>query len=272
MSGFTSGDVVTYAYENGYLDPNINQDPIPSNRDEILNTMITSVIINIEPLGEKYLKYIRGLLRGISKILLPSKFSIAGLSHASIYIPIQDNQDEGVWIEYGAYDNNRSGDFKGQVHYLNGQSGLRFAKMTKKEYDDRALNAGVNFAYINCHVRHQMTIGKLLQIVSENNKWTKGKYVAILQNCQRFVDYSITVLGAYRTGFSFYSEDKATIPFGILETLNKNSLDSESDNLQLLKQIPIFGAAIDKIVEIIIKIEQTFMKKDEELDNLDTDL
>lgn len=240
---FTSSDLYDSAYASGLfgLTPNRAVNPIPSSREEILNTMITSVNINIEPLGPNFFKKCRNFFGGIT-VALPAVISPAGLSHASIYVPISEN--EGVWIEYGAYDDKRSGEFKGQVHYFQGNSGLRFAKMTAQEYQTRSSSAGEMQETVECYVRNQMTIRNLLQAVSLND-WSKHKYSLVAQNCQRFVVYALQVLGAYRKTFCIRGVAKVTIPFGILDCLEKNELNSTNENIRIFEKIPFFGTFFD---------------------------
>lgn len=238
---FTSADIYDGAYQVGILTPNRSRNAIASNREEILNTLIRSVNINIEPLGPELFQKCRNFFGGVT-VALPAAISPAGLSHASIYVPISET--EGVWIEYGAYDDKRSGEFEGQVHYFQGENGLRFAKMTTQEYQRRSSSGGIMQETVECYVRNQMAIRNLLQTISSND-WSKHKYSLIAQNCQRFVIYAIQVLGAYRKTFCLRGTSKVTIPFGILDCLEKNELDSETENFRMVEKIPFFGIFAD---------------------------
>ena len=224
---------------------------IHSNRDEILNTVITNFFVNIEPMGPKVFQVGRCIFN-ITTQVLPAKISPAGASHASLYVPMSDK--EGVWIEYGAYDDKRSGDFKGQVHYFQGTNGLRFAKMTRKEYFEKMDKAGILSKMIECRARHQMTIKHLFESISSNN-WSKHKYSLGTHNCQRFVVYSLQILGAYRTKIGIHCQDKVTIPFGILECLEKNELDSNLENIRIIEKIPCIGPLVDFGMQIAALID-----------------
>lgn len=223
------------------MTPNRARNPVQSNREEILNTMIHSININIEPLGKKSFQTFRAFFAGFT-MMLPAAISPAGLSHASLYVPI--SEDDGVWLEYGAYDDKRSGEFRGQVHYLQGDNGLRFVKMSSQEYYERHSNGGIMYEVVKCKIRNKMTIGSLLQKISEND-WSKYEYSLIAQNCQRFVQYAVQILGASREEFHARAEEKVSIPFGILDCLQKNELNSSDDNFRMVEKIPFFGLAAD---------------------------
>ena len=252
----SSAAIYDTAYELGIfgLTPNRAVNPIPSNKEELLNIMIAEVNINIEPLGPQIFHKCRNLLAGVTAAL-PAAVSPAKLSHASIYIPITEN--EGVWIEYGAYDDKRSGEFKGQVHYYQGENGLRFAKMTTEEYKHRISTGKEMQVMIECYVRNQMTIGELLQKISLND-WSKDKYSLIAQNCQRFAIYTLQLLGAYRKAFVLHGFAKVTVPVGILDCLEKNELNSDVDNFRNVEKIPFLGTFAD--VGYLLR-EKYYMRK-----------
>ena len=243
MKSITSADIIDSAYKarSSGMKPNRALHPIPSSRKEILNTMITSININIEPLGPDAFQKIRTYTAGLTMIL-PAMVSPANFSHASIYVPTSDKM--GIWIEYGAYDDKRSGEFRGQVHYLQGDNGLRFVKMSKRDYRKRYMAGGQMCAFITCKIRNKMTIGKLLHKISEND-WSKYGYCLVAQNCQRFVQYAIQILGASRDEFHTRSEEKVFIPFGILDCLQKNDLNSTNDNIRMIEKIPLVGCWFD---------------------------
>lgn len=243
MKSFTSADIYDSAYNirSIGLKPNRAHNAIPSNRDEILNTMIHSININIEPLGKKSFQKFRLIFAGFT-MMLPAAVSPAGLSHASLFVPT--SEEEGIWIEYGAYDDKRSGEFKGQVHYHQGDNGLRFVKMSSQEYYERYTNGGIMYEVVKCKIRNEMTIRDLLQRISENS-WSKYEYSLVAQNCQRFVQYAVQILGASREEFHARAEEKVSIPFGILDCLQKNELNSSDDNFRMLEKIPFFGYFAD---------------------------
>ena len=164
----TSANIYDFAYQKRLfgLRPNVATNPIPSNRDEILRININSIYINIDPLGNKIVQKCRTALSAVT-FILPAAVSPAIFSHASIYVPVSEN--EGVWIEYGAYDDKRSGEFQGQVHYFQGRNGLRFAKMSIEEFNRRKSSGGTLYETIKCKVRNQMTIGNLFQAISMND-------------------------------------------------------------------------------------------------------
>lgn len=240
-----SANIYDFAYQKRLfgLRPNVATNPIPSNRDEILRININSIYINIDPLGNKIVQKCRTALSAVT-FILPAAVSPAIFSHASIYVPVSEN--EGVWIEYGAYDDKRSGEFQGQVHYFQGRNGLRFAKMSIEEFNRRKSSGGTLYETIKCKVRNQMTIGNLFQAISMND-WSKYKYSLITQNCQRFVIYSIHILGAYREEFSPRGPNKITIPVGILNSLERNELISDRDTFRQLEKIPLIGPVADMI-------------------------
>lgn len=189
--------------------------PIPSNRDEILKIKIKEMYMVLEAI------VFRGAGRAAAKavsLLLPSVLSPAGATHASLYIPTSSTQ--GIILEYGAYDYKREGEFMGQVHYFQGDGGLRFAKVSSDELTARLNKSKFNTA-IECSIRNEMTIGELLSHFAYEN-WSRETYQLAGQNCQRFVLRSIEILEAERKSRDPHIISKTEIPFAILKTLETN--------------------------------------------------
>ena len=102
--------------------------PRKIDRQKLLYTLILNAVIVIKPFGGKTHDNLRTAAAGVT-MFLPAATTLAGLSHASLWVPFSENQQEGILLEYGRYDEQREGDYKDQVHYLEGSSGLRFLKM-----------------------------------------------------------------------------------------------------------------------------------------------
>lgn len=149
--------------------------------------------------------------------------------HAGLFIyGNDDNPKDGVFLEYGAYDEKREGDYESQVHYFRSDNGLRFTKLN--------INNIPGYKY-ECDVQNKMTIKELITCL-EFRHFTKQKYNLVDQNCQYFVRKSIKILGSRR----IHEHDrirrfsKAEIPNRILDALEENE---GSDNFG--EQIPIVG-------------------------------
>ena len=197
--------------------------------------MIYRANIFLEPLANK-MDIPRLLYSMAIGTHLPMHVSPAGLTHAGLYIPI--NSWEGILLEYGAYDDRRSGDYKNQIHYLEGRDGLRFLRISLKDLQQK--KSSVFYKIMECKVKHPMTIGNLLNSI-RYQRWNQDSYNPVGKNCQRFVRETIKVLGLYRPGLRNHTYDKMDIPFGILNALEKNENDIGNVIWRGFNKIPIIG-------------------------------
>ena len=93
-----------------------------------------------------------------------------------------------------------------------------------------------NFIY--CCVDKEITIERFPNKVQYFYSWKCTDYNLIIQNCHKFVEHAVKVLGAYREqGHRCHTFDKTCIPHHILEKLE----DNEDDIQSTLGKIPILG-------------------------------
>lgn len=179
---------------------------------------------------------------------MPARTSICNLNHVSIIVETYD--DALVLIEYGAYDFYREGDYRGKVHYYEGNDGLRFIQMTSTDIENVLEN---EFNYlVKCNVSHHMKIKDLLHSTKwqgSYHDWDKDNYNLVAQNCQLFVRKAIQVLGATRESELQKNRVfmKCVIPFRVLNALEDNEDDSE----RIVEKIPVVGQIYGLIKTIV---------------------
>ena len=213
MGSIESGPIVDKLQCAGSIETSYANNPTQTNKEALLNTMINKVSVIIQPLRAKSENEKEA--RAIISTFLPSMFSLSVFSHAGLFIyGNDDNPKDGVFLEYGAYDEKREGDYESQVHYFRSDNGLRFTKLN--------INNIPGYKY-ECDVQNRMTIKELCTCL-EFRHFTKQKYNLVDQNCQYFVRKSIKILGSRRIHehdrIRRYS--KAEIPNRILDPLEEN--------------------------------------------------
>ena len=229
MGSVESEPIINSGYESGVLHTNYADHPRPTDRERILQTQIRSINLFFEPLNV----LADSVIVATPALYLPTAVSPANLVHAGIYVPI--NYERGVIIEYGAYDYRREGDYEYQVHYFEGNSGLRFIEVNYQTL----LNKLSRFTYVKnypCHVQNVMTIQELYDMVKFKN-WKRSKYNLLGQNCQEFVKWAVRILGATRVSNVSHTMSKFDFPAKILEALEEN----EGNPKIIYEKIPYFG-------------------------------
>lgn len=227
MGSVESGPIVDKLQASGIAATTYPENPTPTNRDELLNTMINEVSVVIQPLGAKSEN--SQFARVMVSSFFPSNISLAVFSHAGLFVYGNGrNPNDGVFVEYGAYDYKREGDYNSQVHYFRKDNGLRFTLLNIDDIE------GYKF---KCDVQNKMTINDLCTCL-EYHHFSKQKYNLVDQNCQYFVRKSIQILGSRRLLKSdrIRTYNKGIIPHQILEVFEKNEDD---ENIE--ERIPIIG-------------------------------
>lgn len=177
--------------------------------------MINEVSVVIQPLGAKSEN------SQFARIMVSSFFPSIANGNGR-------NPNDCVFVEYGAYDYKREGDYDSQVHYFRKDNGLRFKLLS---IDD------IEWYKFKCDVQNKMTINILCTFL-EYHHFSKQKYNLVDQNCQYFVSKSIQILGSRRLSKSdrIRKYNKGIILHQILEVLEKNEGD---ENIK--ERIPIIG-------------------------------
>lgn len=220
-----TGSSYSLLFKLGILPPNYAKSPVYSSKEEILNSKIYKIYVFVSA-PEKFPKLRH--FASCAQWLLPARTSFCNLNHVSIIA--ETYEDTHVLIEYGAYDLYREGDYRGKVHYYEGNDGLRFVQMTPTDIE-HVLENEFNHL-VKCSVSNQMKIEDLLQSTKwqgSYHEWDKDNYNLVAQNCQLFVRKAIQVLGATRESESQKNRVamKCFIPYRVLNALEDNEGDPE---------------------------------------------
>ena len=240
MGSVQSGSVVDSAYNIGIKKPRYAKLPIHSEKEELLNRRIDSAIILISQFVPEGAQIAMKPMKLFSWIF-PAKICPSNLTHAAMILMNDDNPDVGILIEYGAYDRRREGDYRTEVHYYQGNGGLRFTEMTIQQFEDLFTDEDV---LIPCYIENRMTLSTLIKRTQHSRKghyhdWSKYEYNIVGQNCQLFVRKAIQVLGATRCRDiqKVRTVSKMIIPERIIGALEENEDNFEN----IIERIPIFG-------------------------------
>lgn len=230
-----SGSAVDIFYNLGILTPNLGCPMYFSNKWDLLDSNVENMFIVIIPLHDivhKARKYTR-----FYDFIAPQSVSTSNLTHASIIV--LNDLNNYVLIEYGAYDQNREGDYESNVHYYEGKNGLRFVQLMKTDFE-KILKAEQVYT-VECSVKNKIQIVELLEgtknIGFDSHNWTKTNYNLLGQNCQCFVSKAILVLKATRKNEKDrnHTESKSHLPSRILNVLEIN--EGKADKKLDLKSI-----------------------------------
>ena len=236
----SSSTSIDIGYDLGILKPRYADNPIRSNREELLNWIVDEIVIVLSPLS-KFSNLATKPVKCVSWIL-PSKISAAVFQHASIVVLNRNNPNDGILVEYGGYDYRREGDYFTEVHYFKGVNGLRFTKMP---IGSIYRFFGDGCAFIPCHVNKYMTLYDLCERTMTQShagnfhNWSKENYNLLGQNCQLWARKAIQVLEAQRISElqQVRTVSKTIIPDRILDALEEN----EKNPLNTVEKIPIIG-------------------------------
>lgn len=244
-----SGSSYDFLYSIGIKKENYNSSPEKSDKEELLNSTIIGMLVLIVPLGKKS----GPLFKFWSSLswVAPARVAGGNFTHASIIVVTEDLSL--IRIEYGAYDDKRSGEFKGQVHYLTGDDGLRFVKISKNELQSYYDND--DDVVITCDIENYMTLKDMLNRTKTQGSyhyWDKEDYNILSENCQLFVRKAIQVLGATRKHEIQRNRTimKMRVPFRVLNAFE----DNEKDDYNIIQRIPISGQIFD-IAKVFIDIK-----------------
>ena len=223
MGSVESGASVDFLQDHGIAAVTYANNPPATNKDALLDTTIYKVSVVVQQLKKG--QDVANTTRAVVSTFLPF---ITTLSHAGLFVYGNNSNPNGVFIEYGAYDIRRSGDYNTQIHYFRSDNGLRFSYLN--------INSIPGFKF-DCDVQNIMTIRDLCTCL-EYHHWTKRKYNVADQNCQLFVRKAIKLLGSRRINKSdrIRTFSKGMIPERILDVLEENE---GSHNYE--ERIPIIG-------------------------------
>jgi hypothetical protein len=188
------------------------------------------------------LKTIASCIIGISKINFLSG-NLKDVSHSALLLldtqsEADNEEDEGILIEYGDYSPNMSEKEKeyvqkGKVKYRYGdKGGLRYYA---KKFQD-FLNEFANLGHIELDIdtTDQKTFDTFIVDISPENQenWTQSKYAAFSHNCQTFVVEAIKNLNPKFQRNCVYPKDQklmgkkskkvSFIPSQIMDELKKH--------------------------------------------------
>ena len=223
MGSAESGPSVDFLQDHNMAKVTYANNPTSTNKDALLDTNINKVSVVIQQLGDE--NDMENITRATISSFVPI---ITTFSHAGLFVYGNNSNPNGVFVEYGAYDIRRSGDYNTQIHYFRSDNGLRFSYMNIYSIP------GFKF---DCDVQNKMTIRDLCTCL-EYHHWTKQKYNVVDQNCQLFVRKAIKLLGSRRINKSdrIRTFSKGMIPKRILDALEENE-----GNHNYEERIPIIG-------------------------------
>lgn len=128
-----------------------------SDKETLLNSKIIGMYVLIVPLMKKNSPLFK-FLSSVSWVM-PARIAGGNYTHASIVVVTDDYSL--IRIEYGAYDDKKSREYKGQVHYLSGEDGLRFVKISERELQTYYDND--DFVVFPCEVEKEMTLKNMFE-------------------------------------------------------------------------------------------------------------
>lgn len=163
---------------------------------ELKTSLINHLYIGFIPLSFKFLHkftYNESIMK-IRKFL-PYQLTAKRFVHACVFLATKqlDNDDyDGILVEYGAYTKSRDGDYDREVFFLNfeGNTGLRYTEMTLKEFKANMEEANsivdektkkkvlINLPYLKCNVNSVNLFHMLIEriIFGEDYKKNPTKY------------------------------------------------------------------------------------------------
>lgn len=228
-----------------------------SEREELLECRIESIIVGLEALGPKAGHIATMVVAGF-RAMLPWYMSPTLFYHASV-CAIVYNKDYGVMLEYGRYENDREHDRPNEMHYWD-KDGLRFSKIEISDYYDIIYGQNKTGSLLfPCNVDEHLSIRELIQAVhSRDDSWRGVDYHAELHNCQHFVAKVIKKLQAYRTDkLTTHTTDKTCIPHAILKELESN----EENVLCKIEKLPVIGFVVGTVAQFSLVGKELIKKK-----------
>ena len=207
------------SYETSIGEGNISNIKI-KNQNELLNSLITFVVIGITPLNDE--------LNNNMLIKYSEKFFPIGkkFSHISLFLGFQKvEQDyDGVCIEYGEYKKDDKL-YKYHEEFCVGESGLKYTQMSLNEYTKmikyyNKISENKNCCLFSCNINSEIRFDLLLQdvnigekILNSNNfnnliikdeileeienRYSVKNYNSISNNCQDFASSLLKEIKAY---------------------------------------------------------------------------
>lgn len=213
-------------------------------RKKLLSTPINKISLIMQPSNKFMLGY-EIAVAGVSMIL-PANMTCAHRNHIGIFVFGENDSYDGVFMEFGPFDQKNEKDVNACVHYHRGEDGLRFFSAYYSNID------GFKF---ECEVEYKMTINTLLNGLAHYG-WSKKDYEEVHyepildtyyhRDSKDFAIKVIKTLGAKRIKKSdrIRTFCKTCIPGDIIDSLEDNE---NCNNLE--ERIPIVGtvAGIIKI-------------------------
>lgn len=216
--------LVDFLYRTKIIKENYAKTQVKSNREEILQSSLFNIYFVIQPIiNRQWRSKMKPFIEAAK--YFPSQISLSNYTYAALFCIVERNDEQyPILIEYGGYDERREGDYEGQVHYFEGNDGLRFVKLTR---NDILKVTNQSNQLIPCNLQYKMEVRELLfdtQFCGNLRYWDKNHFSLSNQNCQLFVQKAVKITGCTRQ--LDYQKDigysRMFIPIRILNALVHN--------------------------------------------------
>ena len=218
--------------------------------NELMNRQIKEFHIGFNKLGSTLGHAANELLYPV-KIFLPAHLGGGRFFyHVLAFFKVENEYDCGIAVEYGGKEkgggylpsssNSILNYFQSYIYGRDG--GLRYQMMTYSDFLNKCSTTFINNMKLIIRKSNPPTINQLLNSICNDSSWRKRDYNLLNNNCQDFVVECIKRLDAVR-GYAYnnfrgyHNLAVAHYPFKIIEQLEKNENDSQTE----IDKIPIIG-------------------------------